>query len=114
MWRAFLITAIALIGLACATAVRLEPVTAGSAADPNSHEPPPATMSQTLRPEAPPHDAPARTEHEGHAEGESMPSAIVYTCPMHPEVRSDVRGTCPKCGMKLAPVKPASDPGSPE
>jgi transcription initiation factor IIE alpha subunit len=25
----------------------------------------------------------------------------VYTCTMHPEVRSDKPGDCPKCGMKL-------------
>ncbi len=25
----------------------------------------------------------------------------VYTCPMHPEVKSDKPGTCPKCGMTL-------------
>ena len=28
-----------------------------------------------------------------------------YTCPMHGEVRSDRPGRCPKCGMKLVPVK---------
>ena len=28
-----------------------------------------------------------------------------YTCPMHPEVRMDKPGTCPKCGMSLVPVK---------
>ena len=28
----------------------------------------------------------------------------VYTCPMHPEVRQDHPGTCPKCGMALEPV----------
>jgi Cu+-exporting ATPase len=27
----------------------------------------------------------------------------VYTCPMHPEVRQDHPGTCPKCGMALEP-----------
>jgi len=27
----------------------------------------------------------------------------VYTCSMHPEVRSDKPGDCPKCGMKLEP-----------
>ncbi|MFB0566901.1 MAG: heavy metal-binding domain-containing protein [Candidatus Aminicenantaceae bacterium] len=25
----------------------------------------------------------------------------VYTCPMHPEVKSDKPGKCPECGMKL-------------
>lgn len=25
----------------------------------------------------------------------------VFTCPMHPEVKSDEPGKCPKCGMKL-------------
>jgi Cu+-exporting ATPase len=29
-----------------------------------------------------------------------------YTCPMHPEVRSQNPGTCPKCGMALEPVAP--------
>jgi len=24
-----------------------------------------------------------------------------YTCPMHPEVKSDQPGKCPKCGMEL-------------
>jgi membrane fusion protein, copper/silver efflux system len=27
--------------------------------------------------------------------------AVVYTCPMHPEVISDKPGKCPKCGMDL-------------
>jgi Cu+-exporting ATPase len=30
----------------------------------------------------------------------------VYTCPMHPEVRQNGPGTCPKCGMALEPVTP--------
>jgi Cu2+-exporting ATPase len=28
---------------------------------------------------------------------------IIYSCPMHPEVRQDNEGICPKCGMKLLP-----------
>ncbi|NJO89291.1 MAG: hypothetical protein HC831_10275 [Chloroflexia bacterium] len=27
--------------------------------------------------------------------------AEVYTCSMHPDVRSDAAGECPKCGMAL-------------
>lgn len=29
-----------------------------------------------------------------------------YTCPMHPEIRQQTGGTCPKCGMKLVPAVP--------
>jgi FtsP/CotA-like multicopper oxidase with cupredoxin domain len=31
----------------------------------------------------------------------ATPSHLVYTCPMHPEVRSPAPGHCPKCGMTL-------------
>ena len=30
----------------------------------------------------------------------------VYTCPMHPQIRSNVPGSCPICGMALEPVRP--------
>src|SRR5229473_7938252 len=30
-----------------------------------------------------------------------------YTCPMHPDVREDHRGDCPKCAMPLEPVASA-------
>ena len=29
-----------------------------------------------------------------------------YACPMHPEVTSPQPRTCPKCGMKLVPIRP--------
>lgn len=32
----------------------------------------------------------------------------VYTCPMHPEVRSDKPSSCPKCGMALEPLTVAA------
>jgi len=32
----------------------------------------------------------------------------IYTCPMHPEIRQDHPGTCPKCGMTLEPVGDAT------
>lgn len=34
------------------------------------------------------------------------PVDTLYTCPMHPEVRQDHPGNCPKCGMALEPVIP--------
>jgi Cu+-exporting ATPase len=36
-------------------------------------------------------------------------SSAKYTCPMHPEVRSDKPGSCPKCGMDLEPVEVTAD-----
>ena len=33
-----------------------------------------------------------------------------YTCPMHPEVITDHPGNCPKCGMKLVPLKENNHP----
>ncbi len=33
---------------------------------------------------------------------------VIYTCPMHPEVRQDHPGPCPKCGMALEPETPTT------
>ena len=44
------------------------------------------------------------------ARGTSQPivpaegSDVIYTCPMHPEVRQKEPGSCPKCGMTLEPL----------
>ena len=38
---------------------------------------------------------------------------IVYTCPMHPEVRKPGPGTCPKCGIALEPLTPGDDKAAP-
>ena len=38
-------------------------------------------------------------------------AAAVYTCPMHPEVRQNRPGACPKCGMALEPLLPTLDEG---
>src|SRR5712691_6400578 len=44
-------------------------------------------------------------KHEAHSNYHHMNlDPTIYTCPMHPEVRSTSPGTCPKCGMKLVPI----------
>ncbi|TAN31197.1 MAG: copper-translocating P-type ATPase [Castellaniella sp.] len=47
--------------------------------------------------------------HNGQPDAASLadlPAGTIYTCPMHPEVRQDHPGNCPKCGMTLEPVIP--------
>ena len=69
-----------------------------SAAPPGSNAVQPAVPVPS--PETPPAPAAAGT---------------VYTCPMHPEVRQDHPGNCPKCGMTLEPVMPTlEDDDNPE
>ena len=42
-------------------------------------------------------------------------AGTIYTCPMHPEIRQDHPGNCPKCGMTLEPVMPTlEDDENPE
>src|SRR5712691_8184464 len=44
-------------------------------------------------------------KHEHHSDYHHLNAdPTIYTCPMHPEVRSTSPGTCPKCGMKLVPI----------
>ncbi|MFZ5699606.1 MAG: heavy metal translocating P-type ATPase [Pseudomonadota bacterium] len=45
--------------------------------------------------------------HGGHAH--PAPAGTIYTCPMHPEIRQDHPGDCPKCGMALEPELPQLD-----
>lgn len=58
-------------------------------------------------------------DHQAHGAPAQPPAAdaapgTVYTCPMHPEIRQDHPGTCPKCGMSLEPVMPTLEEGDPE
>ena len=38
-----------------------------------------------------------KDEHAVHQQGKEA----VYTCPMHPEIRRNMPGSCPICGMDL-------------
>ena len=42
----------------------------------------------------------------------AVTGGMIYTCPMHPEVRLPTPGSCPKCGMTLEPVAPVSTPAN--
>jgi Cu+-exporting ATPase len=45
----------------------------------------------------------------------AAPAGTIYTCPMHPEIRQDRPGNCPKCGMTLEPLLPElEEAGNPE
>lgn len=61
----------------------------------------PATPVQAKKVPAPKAASPARI-------APAPQSAVVYTCPMHPEVKSNKPGNCPKCGMKLELQKSAA------
>lgn len=41
----------------------------------------------------------------------AAPEGTIYTCPMHPEIRRDRPGNCPKCGMALEPLLPDIEDG---
>jgi Cu+-exporting ATPase len=42
------------------------------------------------------------TEHS--AQGDTHASNVIYTCPMHPQIRQIGPGNCPICGMTLEPL----------
>ncbi|WP_415877223.1 heavy metal translocating P-type ATPase [Burkholderia ubonensis] len=58
------------------------------------------------------HAAPSKYVEPSPSESlPSTPDSTIYTCPMHPEIRQDHPGQCPKCGMTLEPVLPTIEEG---
>jgi len=54
------------------------------------------------------HHQHSEREHGGHG---ALPPGVLYTCPMHPEVRQVGPGNCPICGMALEPVVASAEAG---
>jgi Cu+-exporting ATPase len=54
---------------------------------------------------------PEKYLNKAAAPAETPVVGTVYTCPMHPEIRQDHPGACPKCGMALEPEMPTLDEG---
>jgi Cu+-exporting ATPase len=56
-----------------------------------------------------------RAAGDGHGQGPAAQPGVIYTCPMHPEIKKDGPGSCPICGMALEPLMPtAADEPNPE
>ena len=91
-----------------------DPTNAASAEAP--YHPPPAYTSDPLLSATPPRSEEPTKNEPAHSATSAPPGQApvreepgkhhhVYTCPMHPEVRSDKPGQCPKCGMTLIPLE---------
>ena len=55
----------------------------------------------------------ARAQESPAARPGAGTKAVVYSCPMHPEVKSKKKGSCPKCKMDLRPEPKAAEAGAP-
>jgi len=52
---------------------------------------------------------PSSSDKNEEEDAASFGQTGYYTCPMHPEIREDGPGDCPKCGMALEPRTVAAD-----
>ncbi|MFC4295626.1 copper-transporting P-type ATPase [Novosphingobium tardum] len=49
------------------------------------------------------HHEPGATSGAAHSSPQGLTGSVIYTCPMHPEIRRNAPGACPICGMALEP-----------
>jgi hypothetical protein len=78
---------------------------AAAAAPEPQHEHAPAAEPQHE------HAPAAKPQHEHApppADGGAAPGAVIYSCPMHPQIRGSAPAKCPICGMKLVPEQGGS------
>ncbi|MBL8140237.1 MAG: heavy metal translocating P-type ATPase, partial [Acidobacteria bacterium] len=75
--------------------------------EPARYVPGPTGSTHALHPRTDPRPTPPPQQQPS---SDTTTSDTVYTCPMHPEIRQNRPGACPKCGMALEPVMPAPTP----
>ena len=85
----FPLTALAVVGLACASG-ELGPRSVRDPAHPSGPEGPTTTFTV---------GTPVANDDANSATAQD--AGTVYACPMHPEVVQHAPGKCPKCGMEL-------------
>ena len=80
----------------------------------HEHEAQPMRTQPSVKPVTAPAPAHEHAAHEhtkdeaaAHAAPHAEPGdkAVIYTCPMHPQIREPAPGKCPICGMTLVPAK---------
>src|SRR3954465_14629600 len=54
------------------------------------------------------HPEPHESNHRA-AKPAAQKTEVIYTCPMHPQIRRMAPGFCPICGMALEPVVAAAE-----
>src|SRR5271154_4371948 len=52
-----------------------------------------------------------RTHDGTSASPAPIEAGVIYTCPMHPQIRQVGPGNCPICGMTLEPVRTTAEVG---
>ena len=62
--------------------------------------------------EAPPNKTLSFVAEMDEVSAEAGVDTGVYACPMDPEIVASWAGKCPKCGMKLMPGKPETEPAT--
>jgi Cu+-exporting ATPase len=65
-----------------------------------------ANPEKYLQPSTEPPEEHHTTPNPAEASGGSK---TIWTCPMHPQIRSEAPGSCPICGMALEPLAPAAE-----
>ena len=85
-------------------------VSSTGAEDPSEAAPATSSITPPAARPVPTREPPPSLSNDGatpassSAPMDAAAAAVVYSCPMHPEVQSVTPGNCPKCGMKLEPM----------